>query len=128
MNNSPIDRNIRRRALWCHLSNLAVWIPPFPIFVILPLIFCRLDAVLFVREAGKESINFTASVLVYMLLVFTISIAMCGAGAVDQSWIFGLTAILLLMLTHIVMIIFGSIQANRGVSYKYPFAIRFLDN
>ena len=114
--------------MWCHLSNLAIWIPPFPIFFILPVIFCRLDADLFVRAAGKEAINFSASVLLYMLLVFTISIAMCGAGAVDQSWIFGSIAILLLMLTHIIMIIFGSIQAHRGISYKYPFAIRFLGN
>ena len=114
--------------MWCHLINLAIWIPPFPVFLILPLIFCRLDAVLFVREAGKEAINFTASILVYMLLVFTISIAICGAGAKDQSWIFGSIAILLLMLTHIIMIIFGSIQANQGISYRYPFAIRFLDN
>ena len=128
MSNSPIDPNIRRRAMWCHLINLAIWIPPFPIFLILPLIFCRLDAVLFVREAGKEAINFTASVLLYMLLVFTISIAICGAGAKDQSWIFGAAAILLLMLAHVVMIVFGSIQANRGISYKYPFAIRFLGN
>ena len=51
---------------------------------------------------------------------------MCGAGAVDQSWILGSIAILLLMLTHVVMLIFGSIQAHRGISYKYPFAIRFL--
>ena len=128
MSNSTLDPKIRRRAMWCHLINVAIWISPFPIFFPLVIIFCRLDAHIFVKAAGKEAINFTASVLLYMLLVFTISIAMCGAGAVDQSWIFGSIAILLLMLTHIIMIIFGSIQAHRGISYKYPFAIRFLGN
>ena len=128
MNNLPLDSKVRRQAMFCHLVNIGMWVAPVPLFLIIFIILSRLNAHPFVKEAGKESANFSASIILYVLLIFTISLSMCAAGVSDMSFFFGVYSIGILVITHIVMVIFGGIQANRGISYKYPFAIRFLDN
>jgi uncharacterized protein len=125
---NQIDRNIRLRAMWCHLINIMTWIIPFPLFFILAIIFYRLSPHPFVQTSGKEALNFSASILLYVLLVFTISLAFCGAGATDASFIFGIGSISILIITHIILVIFGGVQASKGISYRYPFAVRFFDN
>jgi uncharacterized protein len=127
MNNLP-DRNIRLRAMWCHLINLTIWIPPFPVFFISTILFCLLQPHPFVKASGKEALNFSGSILLYILLAFTIAIAFCGAGATDTSWILGSGSILVLFFTHIILVIFGGVQASKGISYRYPFAVRFFNN
>ena len=129
MNNLPLDSKIRRQAMFCHLVNIGMWLAPVPLFFIVFIILSRLNAHSFVKEAGKEAANFSASIILYILLIFTISLSMCAAGAItDVSFMFAVYSIVMLVITHIVMVIFGGIQANRGISYKYPFAVRFLDN
>ena len=128
MNNLPLDSKIRRQAMFCHLVNIGMWLAPVPLFLIIFIILSRLNAHPFVKEAGKEAANFSASIILYILLIFTISLSMCAAGVADMSFMFGVRSIAMLVITHIVMVIFGGIQANRGISYRYPFAIRFLDN
>jgi uncharacterized protein len=127
MNNS-LDRNIRLRAMWCHLINITIWIPPFPVFLILTIIFCSFYPHPFVKASGKEVLNFSASIILYILIVFTIALSICAAGAIDASWMLGIGFILLLILTHIILVIFGGAQASKGISYRYPFAVRFFNN
>lgn len=127
MNNS-LDRTIRLRAMWCHLINITIWIPPFPIFLISAIIFCSFYPHPFVKASGKEVLNFSASIILYILLVFTISLSICATGAIDASFILGIGSILILIITHIILVIFGGVQASKGISYRYPFAVRFFDN
>jgi uncharacterized protein len=126
--NSELDRNIRLRAMWCHLINLAVWIIPFPLVFILVIILYRFDPHPFITASGKEAINFSGSIILYILIAFTISIAICGAGATDASFILGIGSILILIFTHICLVILGGVKASQGISYRYPFTVRFFIN
>ncbi len=126
--NNEIDRNIRLRAMWCHLMNITIWIPPFPIFLISTILFCLLQTHPFVEASGKEVLNFSSSILLYILLVFTISLSICAAGATEASIMLGSGSILILFLTHIISVIFGGVQASKGIIYRYPFAVRFFHN
>jgi uncharacterized Tic20 family protein len=128
MNNLTLDRNIRLRAMWCHLINLTIWIIPFPLVFILAIILYRLNPHPFVTASGKEALNFSASILLYMLLIFTIVLATCGTKVIDLSILLGAGLILVLIITHIILVIFGSVRASKGISYLYPLAIRFLNN
>ena len=85
----------------------------------------------FINESGKEALNFSLSIDLYMLIIFTILFANCGLNSpfplfifVGFSWVL----ILLLLLTHFCLTIFGSIRANAGEIYKCPYTIHFLDN
>jgi uncharacterized Tic20 family protein len=40
----------------------------------------------------------------------------------------GIGSISVLILTHIILVIFGGVQASKGISYRYPFAVRFFNN
>ena len=122
---NEIDPKVCRRAMLCHLINITIWIPPFPLFLLLTVIFCLLDAHPFVKACGKEVLNFSGSILLYILLLFTISIAICGSGAIGASFAFGIGSILILILTHIIMVVFGGIQVTKGISYHYPFVVRW---
>jgi uncharacterized protein len=126
--NSELDRNIRLRAMWCHLIYLIVWIIPFPLAWILAIILWRINPHPFVTASGKEALNFSASILLYILLAFTISLAICGAGATDASFMLGIGSISILILTHFCLVIFGGVKAMQGIIYRYPFAVRFFYN
>jgi uncharacterized protein len=125
---NEIDRNIRLRAMWCHLINLTIWIPPFPVFLISTILFCLLQPHPFVEASGKEALNFSSSILLYILLIFTIALSICAAGATEASYVLGIGSILILIFTHIILVIFGGVQASKGISYRYPFAVRFFNN
>ena len=84
----------------------------------------------FINESGKEALNFSLSVDLYMLIIFTILFANCGLYSgfsllifVGFSWVL----ILLLLFAHFCLIIFGSIRANTGEIYKYPGTIQFFN-
>ena len=85
----------------------------------------------FINESGKEALNFSLSIDLYMLIIFTISFASCGSGSGSSSLIivgFSSVLILLLLFTHFCLTIFGSIRANAGEIYKCPYTIHFLGN
>ena len=116
--------------MWCHLSNLALWFPliPFPFSLLLALMIWRTNRSRhpFINESGREAINFTSSIILYIFIVFAISLTICGLGSADVAFMGGVTAIVLLILTHFFAIVFGSIKVYTGIVYKYPLTIGFL--
>jgi uncharacterized protein len=117
--------------MWCHLSNLMIWLPLFPLFpffLLLAQIVWRSNRSRhpFIDESGREGINFTSSIILYIFIVFAISLTICGLGAASASFIVGGTVILLLIIAHLCGILFGSINAYAGIVYKYPLTIAFL--
>ena len=86
----------------------------------------------FINESGKEALNFSLSSDLCVLIICTILFASCGfyPSALPLLNFIGFTWVLvpLLLFTHFCLTIFGSIRANMGEIYKYPYTIRFLGN
>ncbi len=95
---------------------------------ILTLIFWLLasDRHPFVKESGKEAINFLLSFDLYALTICTISLKYesPNVNADGAGNIFG-GALLILMLTHLCSILWGCIGVGLGKIYRYPLTIRF---
>jgi uncharacterized Tic20 family protein len=113
---APEERNM---AMFCHLGSLAGYILPLG-NILLPLILWLVnkDKMPFVNDQGKESVNFQISITIYVLASLLIGIVTCGIG-------------LLLMFVPVVfalvMAIIASLEANKGIAYRYPLCIRIID-
>ncbi len=95
----------------------------------------------FVGEHAKASLNYQITISIVGLIAILVAIALSlsflisstsensnGGPAVGFGvlWIaIGIAAVLLLLLS-LIFIILGTIAANEGRPYTYPFAIRFL--
>ena len=69
----------------------------------------------FVEEHGREALNFQLSILVYLLIAFTLSLVLIG-----------LLMLPLVLLFNIVMMIEAASQARAGHRFRYPLTFRFL--
>ncbi len=82
----------------------------------------------FIEEAGKEAMNFSLSIDLYVLTIGAISLASCGLYAVNPLFSsIGIIRLLVpvLLLVHFCLVLFGGIQASQGTIYKYPLTVRF---
>lgn len=151
MSNSPIDREIRFRAMWYILANLImpasvafsfIFIGGNGLLVSFLVIFISLIFLLiillvtrnkhpFVDKSVKESLNFTLSIGLYLAIWMSIWVGSCFATFTNISSPFGAIFMIssfvipLLFLVHFLVIVLGSIQAAKGNAYKYPLSIRF---
>ena len=82
-----------------------------------------------INESGKDALNFSLSIVLCVLVICTILFASCGLypAALPLLNLISFTWFLvpLLLFTHFCLIIFGSIRANMGEIYKYPYTIQF---
>lgn len=111
-----VPKEARTWGMLCHLSALAGYIIPFG-NVIGPLVFWLLkkEEFPFVEEQGKEALN------------FQITMAICGIVAtVLIAVVIGLLLLPAVAIFNLVMIIMGSIKANKGESFRYPISIKFI--
>ena len=69
----------------------------------------------FVEEHGREALNFQLSMLVYLLIAFSLSLVLIG-----------LLMLPLVLLFHLVMLIEAAVQARAGHRFRYPLTFRFL--
>ncbi|HEY4873544.1 MAG TPA: DUF4870 domain-containing protein [Steroidobacteraceae bacterium] len=99
-----------------HLAALAFFILPFG-NVLGPLVvwLAKRDHSAFVAQHAKEALNFNITFLIGalvcgVLLLFSIGILL---GAV-------------LFVFWLVMTIIAALKANEGVTYRYPFSVRFV--
>jgi uncharacterized protein len=114
---SEITREESDWATFCHLAGFAIFIlPPFG-HVIFPLILWLLKRhdSSFIDEQGKEAVNFQLSVSIYGIFC-----------ALLLLFIIGLPLLMLLFVFWAFCIIYASIQANDGMSYRYPLIIRII--
>jgi uncharacterized protein len=95
----------------------------------------------FVGEHAKASLNYQITISILGLVVILVAVAMSLGFLINSTeenanvapavgfgvlWIaIGIAAVLLLLFSFI-FIIMGTIAANEGRPYTYPFAIRFL--
>ncbi len=112
-----ILREERNWATICHLSGFAFFILPPIGHVVAPLILWLLkrhDST-FIDEHGKEAVNFQISISIYGILCFILVFL-----------VIGLAMALLLFLFWAICMIYAAIQANDGMSFRYPLIIRLL--
>ncbi len=93
-----------------------------------------------VDDQGKESLNFQITVYIICLaLSIVLGLLMFGTIGFGALWGspfafaggvaggFGLVGILgIVRLIDIILVVVASIRANNGVTYRYPFNIRFI--
>jgi uncharacterized Tic20 family protein len=112
-----MSKDERMWGMFCHLAALAGYIGlPFG-NILGPLIvwLIKKDQYKFVDEQGKESMNFQ----------ITITIAAFIAGILCFILV-GIPLLILLIIANLVLVIMAGIKANEGVSYKYPYSIKFI--
>jgi len=113
---SSVSADERLWGMIAHLSALAGFIIPFG-NIAGPLIvwMIKKDAMPFVDDQGKESLNFQitvtiAAIIAAVLIVFLIGFLLLPAV--------GLAAL--------VFTVIAGIKANEGVAYRYPFTLRLI--
>ena len=113
-----ISKDAKMWAMFCHLGGLAVLtgIPFAWVFAPLIIWLIKKDDFPFVKEQGKEAINFQISVSIYMLCCLPL-VCLAGIGAFLIAGI---------AIADLVFIVIGSINASDGQSYRYPCCIRLV--
>ncbi len=103
-------------AMLCHLSALAGYIIPFG-SIIGPLVIWQMKKAEFplVDDQGKEALNFQITVGIAAIVCIALIIV-----------VIGIPMLLALGVANLVFIILGSLKANKGEAYRYPFAFRFV--
>lgn len=107
----------RQWAAFAHLAGLGVLVLP-PLGGILgPMIIWILkkDDMPFVRDQGREAINFQITMLLAMLV----------AGALILALV-GLVLLPIVIVTDFVLILVATLAASDGRAYRYPFNLRLV--
>ena len=120
MNESPeqqVPREERQWAAFAHLAGLFVLIlPPIGGFVGPMIIWIlKKDDMPFVREQGREAINFQITMLLAMLV----------SGALILALI-GLVLLPIVVVVDFVLIVVATLSASDGRAYRYPFSLRLV--
>ena len=98
-------------AMLCHLLAIFTWfVGPLVIWLI------KKDSSAFVDDQGKESLNFQ--------LTTTIACAVCA----PLICVFGIGALLIIAIhiARLILTIIGTVNANKGVAYRYPLTWRMI--
>jgi uncharacterized Tic20 family protein len=106
----PPDQDAKTMGMLAHL--LAIVLP-----FLGPLIIWLLkkDSSPFVDDQGKESLNFQITMFI---VAFACALTICiGIGVVLLP---------LVGIANLVLCIIAGVQANKGIAYRYPFAIRLI--
>lgn len=120
MNEVPVQqipKEERQWAAFAHLAGLFVLIVP-PLGGILgPLIIWILkkDDMPFVREQGREAINFQITMLLAMLVSGALILALIGYVLLP-----------LVVVADLVLIVVATLSASDGGAYRYPFNLRLI--
>lgn len=112
----------RTWALLGHLSALSAFISGIGC-VIGPLIvwLIKRDTLPFAGDQAKEALNFNITVLIAALALWIITIITLGIGL-----ILTVPLALALFIGWLVFTIIAAVNANNGVRYRYPFALRLI--
>ena len=100
----------------CHISSFAGYYLPFA-NIIAPLVvwLTKKDECPFVRDQGKEAVNFQISMTLYYLVCIPL-IFVC----------IGIVFLIVLSIFDFICTIIATISASDGVKYRYPLCIRFI--
>lgn len=111
------DPDERQWGMFVHLAALATFVIPAFGNIIGPLIvyLIKKDEYEFVRDQGKEVLNFQITwsiILAISALMIIIGIGVLMLIGFGIAWL--------------VLVVVGTVAANRGEYYRYPLTIRFL--
>ncbi len=107
----------RQWAMFAHLSALfGVIIPLGSIIGPLVIWLIKKDTMPFVNEQGKEALNFNITVAIAALVGWLLCFILIGFVLLP-----------LLAIAWLVFVIIGTIKANEGTAYRYPFALRLVN-
>lgn len=111
------DTDARNWATLTHLSSLTGYVTGGLGFVAGPLIMwlLRKDRWGFVDDQGKEALNFNIVVCIAGIICFFLAFLLIG-----------IPLLLVLALVQIVFSIVAALNASRGVQFRYPQVIRFV--
>ena len=104
------DKDSRTMAMLCHLLAIFTgFIGPLVIWLI------KKDQSPFVNDQGKESLNFQITMLIAHLI-----------GAATWCIFIGILVTPALIIVNLIFCIMGTMAANDGKAYRYPFALRLI--
>ena len=110
-NNKPWNIELNSFCMLMHLSQLSgILIPGLGLFMPIIMWATTKDSTKGVYEHGKIILNWMLSFVIYLIAIF---------------WFFGIFGALALLAYNFVFIIIGAVQANKGVSWRYPLSIPF---
>ena len=111
-----MNTDANKWAMFCHLGGLiGLAIPPLNYIVPLIIWVKHRDEFPLVNDQGMEALNFQISITIYTIIFSILILAIIG--------IFLLIALFFFIL---VVGIIASVQASRGVSYRYPLIFRLI--
>lgn len=106
----PPTQDDRTMAMLAHgLSIVSGFVGPLIIWLI------KKDQSPFVDDQGKEALNFQLTLLIGYVIGFITACLIVGYFIILAVWVVG-----------IVFGILAAVEANKGVAYRYPFAIRII--
>lgn len=111
------DPNEKQWGMLTHLTALATFVIPFG-HIVGPLIvyLVKKDEYEFVNDQGKEVLNFQIT----WSLIFIVSAVLILVGI-------GILLLIGFGIAWLVLVIVGTVAANNGQYYRYPFTIKFLN-
>lgn len=115
---AAVSQEERTMGMLCHLLGLALYIGiPFG-NILGPLIvwLIKKDQYPFVNDQGKESLNFQISVTIYLIAASVLMLALVGFVLAPAVAIFA-----------IVEVIMASVKASKGIPFRYPLSIKFIN-
>jgi hypothetical protein len=107
---SKIPADDRNMGLLCHLLGIFTWwLGPLILWLV------KKDHSEFVKDQGKESLNWqiTVAIITAICIPFTLVVI-------------GVLGIMVVQVLNIIFCILGTLEASKGKYYRYPFAIRLL--
>lgn len=113
---NDISQDEKTWGMLAHLSSLAGFVIPFG-NVLGPLIvwLVKKDTMPFVADQGKEALNFNITVALAAIVSFILMII-----------VIGFVLIAIVAVAWLVLTILATIEANKGVAYRYPFTLRLI--
>ena len=103
-------------AMFCHLSALLGFLIPFGnLFGPLAIWLAKRDEAEFIDENGKEALNFQITISLMALV-----------GVILMFVYIGVVILGLLAVYSLVAVIYASIKASKGLSFRYPLTLRLI--
>ena len=106
----------RQWAMFAHLSALIGLIIPFG-SIIGPLVIwlIKKDTMPFVNDQGKEALNFNITMAIAAIVCSLLMLLLIGFLLLPA-----------LVIVWLIFVIIGTIKANEGAAYRYPFTLRLV--
>jgi len=114
---APQNSDENTWAMLCHLASFAGYFIPLIGSLLGPFVVWQMkkDTMPLVDDQGKESLNFQITVMIAAIVCIPLCFVCVG--------FFLLAAV---GIGALVLTILAALQANKGVAYRYPFALRLV--